>query len=153
MIKRNTKAMQGVTLLEIMLVLAIAAMVIVMSIRYYGAATASQQANATIEQIQAITAAADSVGQNAGGYTSSNLTTSTITALLPANGMATAWVGGSITVAYTSATTYTVTINKTPAGVCQIVRTKLSSNSRYTNLATCAATGTTTFSYIYDATK
>ncbi len=39
----------GVTLLEIMLVLAIAAMVVVMSIRYYQAARASQQANDVLE--------------------------------------------------------------------------------------------------------
>lgn len=59
----------GVTLLEIMLVLAIAAMIIVMSVRYYQSASSSQQATAAFAQVQAITAAADTLAQMSGDYT------------------------------------------------------------------------------------
>jgi len=45
----KSRRMSGVTLLEIMLVLAVAAMVIVMSIRYYRNATNSQNSNVIIQ--------------------------------------------------------------------------------------------------------
>ena len=51
----------GVTLLEVMLVLAIAAMIIVMSVRYYQSTNAANQANTVVQQITSIVAAADSL--------------------------------------------------------------------------------------------
>ena len=63
-----SKKNQGVTLLEVLLVLAIAAMIIVMSIRYYQSASTSQQVNMTMEEIQAITAAADNLAIGSGSY-------------------------------------------------------------------------------------
>ncbi len=149
--KRSLKVMSGVTLLEIMLVLAIAAMIIVMSIRYYQSATASQQANSVMEQLQAITAAADSIGNSAGGY-STITANSVISPLLPANGLITTW-GGAITVSGGAATTYAVSIANTPVSVCNIIKSKLGANAQYTGAAanTCATVGA--FSYTYDSTK
>jgi type II secretory pathway component PulJ len=48
--KKQARSILGVTLLEIMLVLAVAAMIIIMSVRYYESANSSQQANATLQQ-------------------------------------------------------------------------------------------------------
>ena len=58
--KKTVKSMLGVTLLEIMLVLAIAALVIVMSIRFYQSAADSNKVNAGLNTIQGVVAAAES---------------------------------------------------------------------------------------------
>ena len=52
--KRTIKSIYGATLLEIMLVLAIAAMIIVMSVRYYQSAQMSSQANAFVAQVRVL---------------------------------------------------------------------------------------------------
>lgn len=146
--KRNFKSMLGVTLLEIMLVLAIASMVIVMSIRYYNSATASQNANAVMEQIQAITAASDSIAQGSNGYTSAGLSNTVLQPLLPTNGLTTPW-NTTIVVAAASATTYTVTIPSTPPAVCAILNTKLKMNPRYTISANASCSAGASYTYIY----
>lgn len=148
--KKYTKSMLGVTLLEIMLVLAIAAMVIVMSIRYYQSATSAQQATATLEQIQSITAAADSLAQGAGGYAAAAVSTASIGPLLPTNGLVTLW-NTNITVTGATATTYVVTIPQTPAAVCPVLSSKLKVNSHYTGVSACGA-GAADFSYTYSST-
>src|SRR5436190_1948102 len=82
------KKIVGVTLLEIMLVLAIAAMIIIMSVRYYQATSQSQQLTSILQTVQAITAAADTLTQGAGTY--SSLSTSTLINMVP-NGLMTPW--------------------------------------------------------------
>lgn len=145
--KRFLKSMFGVTLLEIMLVLAIASMVIVMSIRYYQSATSSQQANSALSMIQSITAAADSMAQGSGGYTSAGVSASTILPLLPKNGLTTPW-NTSATVTATNATAYAVTLPGTPAGVCPVLLNRLKGNSRYSVTSSCGSSAAT-FSYSY----
>jgi type II secretory pathway pseudopilin PulG len=134
--KKTVKTMLGVTLLEIMLVLAIAAMIIVMSIRYYQSASSAQQANAIIEQIQAIVAAADSLAQSSGSYQSANLSANLKT-LLPSNAMSTPW-GGAINVSSNSASSYTIKISNPPTAVCLLMVTRLKTNNHF-SLGTCAA--------------
>jgi type II secretory pathway pseudopilin PulG len=148
--KQFRKSMLGVTLLEIMLVLAIAAMVIVMSIRYYQSATSSQQANSALAQIQSITAAADSIAQGAGGYTTSTISASNISPLLPKNGLVTPWNGG-VAFSNITATKYTVTLSNTPAAVCPILKTKLAVNSHYDVTATTCTGGIVAFAYTYSS--
>lgn len=131
---------QGVTLLEIMLVLAVAAMIIVLSIRYYQAANTSQQANAAMQLIQSVTAASDSLSQATGSY--STITTSTLKAILPASGMAAPW-GGAVTVTGT-ATTITLTLPAVPSGVCAILTQNVKANANYTLSANC---GTVTYKH------
>jgi type II secretory pathway pseudopilin PulG len=128
--KRFYKSALGVTLLEVMLVLAIAAMIIVMSVRYYQSASSSQQANAVLEQIQGIVSAADSISQANGAYTASVITNSALKPLLPGGGLTTPW-GDPITVAYGSATTYTIDIGNVPSGVCPLLVSKLSTNNHF----------------------
>src|SRR6478735_750227 len=91
--RKNVKSILGVTLLEIMLVLAIAAMIIVMSVRYYQSASASQQANSILQAIQAITATADGIAQATGTYAS--VSTTTVKPMMPNADMGTPW-GGDI---------------------------------------------------------
>lgn len=142
---KRISRMAGVTLLEIMLVLAIAAMVIVMSVRYYQSASMSQQANATLAQIQAITAAADSLAQGTGTYSAAS--TSNIAALMPANGLMPAWGGTGITVS-SGTGTYSASIPGTPVGVCTALIARLKANKHYTVPASCGSSATA-FSYTY----
>jgi type II secretory pathway pseudopilin PulG len=149
MMKKYAKSMLGVTLLEIMLVLAIAAMIIVMSIRYYQSATSSQQANQALAQIQAISAAADNLAQGTGSYASGGVDTASVSQLVPAGSMTAPW-GGAITVSGASASTYTVNIGATPGAVCPLLASRLTANNHFTNVSSCtgAASG---FSYTYVA--
>lgn len=139
--KRCKKSsMQGVTLLEIMLVLAIAAMIIVMSVRYYQSASQNQQANAFVQQVQGITATVESVAQGGGGYTAASQ--AAITPLLPANAFVTPW-GTTMTYA-PNATGFTLTIGTPPStGVCSLAQARLHSDAHYTVAANC---GTVTYS-------
>lgn len=140
---RCLKSVRGVTLLEIMLVLAIAAMIVVMSIRYYQSASSNQQANTAMSQVQAVMAAMDNLGMSA-GYTNAN--TADLTALVGTANMTTP-TGGTITLGTTSATSYSVTFPLN-ATICPNVRAKIQGNPKAT--ATCTG-GTLTLNY--DSTK
>ena len=152
--KKFAKSMLGVTLLEIMLVLAIAAMIIVMSVRYYQSATSNQQANAVLQMVQGITAAADGLAQSTGGY--SQATTVSIGPLMPNSSLRTPW-GGDITItpgSGTSPSTYKVNIAGTPQAVCALLTSRLKANIKYTDIkpATCSKTPNA-IEYTYDAQK
>lgn len=143
--RQSLKSALGVTLLEIMLVLAIAAMVIVMSIRYYQNATNSQNANLVLEQIQNIAAAADNLAIGTSSY--SAITTSSLTSVVGASNMKTPY-GQSITFTSGGAgspTTYSVSIPGLPTAVCQSVYVKLKANTKYQNSA--CASGTVSYTY------
>ncbi len=118
----------GVTLLEVMLVLAVASVIILMSVRFYKSATDSSQVNSYMQAIQAITSAADGLAQNTGTYSGAN--TSAIGTLVGSKNLIAGW-GATLGVAGT-ATTVTVTPTA-PAGtsVCAQVKTKLESNPKY----------------------
>lgn len=153
--KRFEKSMLGVTLLEIMLVLAIAAMVIVMSVRYYQSASSSQQANAALQQVQGITAAADGLAQATGSYAAANISSTTLAPLMPGgstSGFITPW-GTTITIGTPTASTYQVTLPGVPSGVCPLLKSKLSANNHYVGVSsvTCSATAATDLSYTYTA--
>lgn len=152
--KKFAKSVLGVTLLEIMLVLAIAAMIIVMSVRYYQSASSSQQANSVLNQVLAITAAADSLSQSSGSYQVANISTTTLEPLLPngPNAFITPW-GTNITIGSPQANSYPVTIPDVPSGVCPLLVSKLNTNNHYSSLSPAtpdACTGSaTSISYIY----
>jgi len=138
----------GVTLLEIMLVLAIAAMVIIMSIRYYQSSSLSEQANAGMEEIQAIIAAMDNIA-NGGGGNYSGITTSTLTAVVGSTNMVSP-TGGTVTfTASTDGITYGISM---PLGsACTQVLAKVASNIKITSPA-CAVDGTFSYTYNNNAT-
>lgn len=143
--KSFTKKMLGVTLLEILLVLAIAAMIIVMSVRYYQSSTASQQANSALEQIQAITAAADGMAQASGTYT--GVSYNSVRLLMPNKVMTTSW-GGSISIDGQTNTSYDVTLGETPPAVCQMLLSKMQANTQY-NITTTNCDSAGDFKYTY----
>lgn len=143
--KRFEKSMQGVTLLEIMLVLAIAAMIVVMSIRYYQSAQSNQQANIAVSEIQAVMAAMDNMGM-AAGYNNSKVTQANLSAIVGANNMITP-TNGNITLGAQTATTYALTVPLNTA-ICPNVVAKLQGNTKIT--ADCAGA---TLNFTYDSTK
>lgn len=135
------RSVRGVTLLEVMLVLAIAAMIIVMSVRYYQSAQQSSQANAYAAQIQAVAGVAENLSAGSGSIP----TSATITPAMPANTWFAPWGGG---LTYTStATTFTLTPAVAPStNVCTLVIAKFPAGGKVSVAAgTCAAT--------YDSTK
>lgn len=142
---KNLKRIQGATLLEVMLVLAIAAMIILMSVRYYKAATVSQQSADLLSKVQAVTAAADQLGQGVSQY--SAITTSSLTNVVGSAVMVTNY-GAAITVTAQTATTYSISISVVPATICNTVAQQISGQGpRYVN-ATCTGTAIT---YTYNA--
>jgi type II secretory pathway pseudopilin PulG len=151
--KRAYSSMLGVTLLEIMLVLAIAAMIIVMSVRYYQSANASQQANIVLSQIQSITAAADGLAQASGSYSVAGVSSGTLLPVLPSvNGLTTPW-GEKITITGASTTTYDVSIPNATAAVCVNLISKLMPDKHYSSLdpstpAGCSGTKSISYTYI-----
>jgi type II secretory pathway pseudopilin PulG len=145
------KKSQGVTLLEILLVLAIAAMIIVMSIRYYQSASTSEQVNLTMEEIQAITAAMDNLAIGSGAYNNPSVLAG-LSSVVGSTNLISA-TGQTITVAAPSPTTYTVSI-PVNAAICTSVVAKLAAISKIQNAASApACSGSGTLSYTYDNTK
>lgn len=143
--KRFKSSMLGVTLLEIMLVLAIAAMIIVMSIRYYQSAGTSNQANAIMQQIQAITAMGDNYAQTTGSY--KDVTQANLTPLLPSSAFTAPW-GGAITISGNTDTSYEVKIASTPGQVCSLIKPRLLNNKQFgTPTCTAGTTGDLTYTY------
>lgn len=128
--KRSFRSTLGVTLLEVMLVLAIAAMIIVMSVRYYQSASSSQQANSVLQQVQGIVAAADSLAQAQGSYAAVNVSNTTLAPLLPGGAFTTPW-GESIEVAGASETSFTINLGGVPSGVCPLLYSKLATNNHF----------------------
>lgn len=133
----------GVTLLEIMLVLAIAALIIVMSVRYFQSASISQQAVAYTSQLQAIAAAENSLSQGTGNYTKAY---STLVSVLPAGGMINPW-GGAVSITAAGNGSFSVAAPSAPKGVCVLVNKQLQTgpSSNWTvNSSSCSATYNTT---------
>jgi type II secretory pathway pseudopilin PulG len=140
--KKRIKSVAGVTLLEIMLVLAIASLVIVMSIRYYGNARSAENINILAESTQSIAAAMDSLSSTPGSY--STVTSAALTATVGTANMKTPY-GSNITMSGNVGGSYVVTITSLPSAVCLGLVQKLKTNSKFT---TPACTGTTvTYTY------
>jgi type II secretory pathway pseudopilin PulG len=142
---KRIKSVLGVTLLEILLVLAIASMIIVMSIRYYQAANTSQQATATINQIFAISAAMDSLSITKGTYSSITNTDSAVLNYLGSSGGMTSVAGTQFKIA-PSTSTYVVTVTL-GAKLCQSVLAQISSNPKFTGATCDPSTGLLTYTY------
>jgi Tfp pilus assembly protein PilE len=135
--KRSSRTMQGVTLLEIMLVLAIAAMVIVMSIRYYQSASTNQKINGALDTITGIVAAGESYLSATGTFTSMPATA--FDAYLPGGSSPTSPWGGVITYATAAANSYTITFNPAPpVDACARLTAMLLKNKNIVPNASCS---------------
>ncbi|MDR3478106.1 MAG: hypothetical protein P4M14_08775 [Gammaproteobacteria bacterium] len=152
MTKQSIKVILGVTLLEIMLVLAIAAMVIVMSVRYYQTATSGEQVNAVLEQISAITAAADGLSQGTASYLVANISTATLSPILPANGLTLPW-GTTIVVNNASTSSYNIVLSSVPSNQCPLITARVTVNSHFSSATACnPAPAVTTITISYTST-
>jgi Tfp pilus assembly protein PilE len=138
--------MLGVTLLEIMLVLAVAALIIVMSIRFYQSASNSSKVNNAMSIIQAITAAEENYFNASGVYDTSG---SKITGYLPANQMPVSPWSGTVTVKTgTSPAVYAISMENVPGGgtasnptgTCGQLAALVQQNSSKYSSAACSGT-------------
>lgn len=133
--KKSLRKMLGVTLLEIMLVLAIAAMVIVMSIRYYQQAASNQRVNSAVDIITGYVAAGISYLNAVGTYTA--ITASALNPYLPNNQTPPSPWGGAITVGSGSATTFPITFPSVPAADCAKMSNLLQAQSKNIAISAC----------------
>ena len=150
--KRFSKPMYGVTLLEIMLVLAVASLILIMGVKYYRSATASRQANDALNAVQAIMSLADNIASSSGSYTAPGLNTAALAAALP-NGGHVPWdTTNTYSIATTSAS-YVVTMPNMPPDVCPLVVGKISGLKNFTSGSTTCGTTATSFTYTYANTS
>jgi type II secretory pathway pseudopilin PulG len=140
--KKSMKTMSGVTLLEIMLVLAIAAMVIVLSIKYYKSANASSQANAIMSTLQAITAAAENLSQGTGDYL--GVTQESVQAALGLTSLLSPW-NTEIKITTGTTTSFGVSVASTPDAVCALIAPKFAASAN-TASSKCSG-GSLTYTY------
>jgi type II secretory pathway pseudopilin PulG len=132
----------GITLLEVLLVLAIASMIIVMSIRYYQSAVGAQGANTILEEMQAITAAMDNLATASGSYTNVSNPASTVQSVISVTNIS------SITAS--SATQYSVKLTtSTTTAICNNLTSQVSSNPNLNTIYTGLSCGGGTVSYTY----
>ncbi len=104
--KKSLQTMLGVTLLEIMLVLAIASMVIVMSIRYYQSASTNQKITSGLNVVTAVVAAGESLLAATGSLATASGTT--LGAYLPGGQMPNSPWGGPVTIPTANQMGYTI---------------------------------------------
>ncbi len=145
--KRTIKSIAGVTLLEIMLVLAIAAMVITMSVKYYAVANNSAHLNDAVEQIQSIAAAADGIASQTGSYSSAS-SSAGLSTVLPTGWQILPW-GAKLTVSGT-ATSMVITVPAVPYAICSTFNSRITSNPHFTEAGACGtsgAAGSSVFTY------
>lgn len=128
----------GVTLLEIMLVLAIAAMVIVMSVRYYRAATTAQQTTVALQQITGYSAAADRLSLGTGDY--SKVTKAAIAGTV---GAANTGLPAQLGDFKGTATGYTLNVTLSSAELCSAVAPQISALPGMGLTGTCNQTNLT----------
>jgi len=131
-------------------VLAIAAMVIVMSIRYYQNATLAQQTNGVMQTILAVTAAADNLAAGTGTY--SAVSTSSVKNIVGSTNIKTPWSSTNPFAIVGAATSYTVTLSTLPLGVCTSLTGKLASGKSGSHFTGAGCTGSgnaATLAYTY----
>ncbi len=142
--KQSFKSARGVTLLEIMLVLAIAAMVVVMSIRYYQTASLNQKVASTMNNIVGVVAAGESYFSATNS--ASGISSTTLAPYMPGSAMPNSAWGGLMTATGSASVTnqFTIDVPNVPAAGCSQIKNLLSSNSKLSTSAACTTAGTMT---------
>lgn len=137
------KNLQGITLIEVMLVLVIAALLVVMSVRYFESAENSSQANTFAMKMQQYITNAENARTSTGVYPTSAIMES----MLPggANAWNMPWGGAGVYAENFGGFTITLTPVPPPAA-CALITAKFASNPKTTVTATCDVV-------TYDATK
>jgi len=138
--KKMFKSILGVTLLEILLVLVIASLVLVMSIRYYQTASQSSKVNVGMETLSGIIGAVDSY-VNAGNTMASITSATIIQNYLPNNQpIPSPWGTGNITVVG-AANSYNITYPSTPFDACTKFAALATQNRKITQVGSCPGSG------------
>ena len=142
------KKVLGVTLLEVLLVLVIASLVLVMSIRYYQNATNSAKANSAFDLVGSVISAADSY-INAGNAASTITSATVLAGYFSGGTVPTSPFGANQAITITGASngSYTIGIPEVTAGACGPLVTNSKANTRITsttptNAGQCTSTGT-----------
>lgn len=147
------KSIKGIGLLELMLSLAIIAVLLIMATRYYSSASASQKIQAAVDQINATRSAV----QNAAAGISTSSSSATIGDLVAAGylplsfvagvsnasaaaGMSsgvTPW-GGSISIGNFSTKTFDITMDTPNSQTCTAVQNKINATAAQGSAASCS---------------
>lgn len=140
--KRISIIVFGVTLLEIMLLLAVASIIIIMSVRYYQTTNQNQQINSFVEQVHAITSVADTIAKvNNSDYAGVNPASVESGVTGNTGGFNLPW-GGTLTYV-PNATGYELTLSVPPNdAACSILTSRLTSDDHFQVDGTC---GTITY--------
>lgn len=130
--KKSLKTMSGVTLLEIMLVLAIAGIVIAMSVRYYTQASTNQKVTAGIAAVNAVVAAVEQWKLQ--GQTANNVSYDKIKIYFPGDSFPKSpWTGAVLGVGAdgSSTSTYNVTVATNDQAGCNLLADQMKSQPGY----------------------
>lgn len=168
--KLNKQFFTGVGLLELMLSLAIIAILLIMATRYYQSASENNKRNQAVDMFSAVNGAVqtwkiDQLASSSGGpgttVTIENLVSGGYLPPSYGNGSGIAPWGGTITVGAPSGGIYTVAMDSIPENSCSAVCGRVSSTiaaagalqsktgSDAYGSATCTATTTCTANYLY----
>jgi type II secretory pathway pseudopilin PulG len=137
--------MAGITLLEVMLVLGVAALIIVLSIIYYNSAIANNEANSALEMGQAVISSADTFAAGPGGLAAA--TQANIQATLPNNSLNLPW-NKQMTITNITSSSITINYASVPVAVCSALQARLSASNSKVLCGTCPA-GIGTLSCVY----
>ena len=120
----------GVTLLESLLVLAVVAIIIALSVRYYQSVTLRSAVNRFMLQLNTIHEAMSGLAASTNSY--AGITTNDLATALPPNGLKTPW-GNVITLPTSEVGYYRLQITRClPYSACLLLVSVLSSNTHYT---------------------
>lgn len=151
--KKILKSVLGVTLLEVLLVLVIASLVLVMSIRYYQTASGQAKVNAGTSIVMGLITSVDSYvasGGLIGGVANcggGSETCQVLASYLP-NGKlpASPWGNGYVGVDGSAVTSYNIIFPAIPASDCtnlQRAATTSGTSTKVSSSTTCGTTGAT----------
>lgn len=120
----------GVTLLEIMLVLAIASMVVVMSMKYYQSASLREKISSVTAAVSAIVAAGKSDWGAKGSLTAA---ATDIPAYMPNGTLPTSpFNGAALTISGATTNSYVITVPGISSAQCTLLSAALSQNNKLT---------------------
>jgi len=140
----------GVTLIEVLLVLAFVSLLMVLAIRYYQQAVNHSYANSALEMVSSITVAASSLQSTNNTY--NPVSTSAIQPLMPNGSLTTPW-GGQMSIVGSWNNGYMITITNIPQGVCLLIESHLATNPDFKNdigeQGACQMSSNNTLWYIY----
>lgn len=143
------KRLLGVSLLEIMLLLGIAAGIIIMSVRYYQTAMINREANGALSLVQAVVSAADSLSVGTDSY-EDNVTTEKLESILKASGMRTPW-NTKLEVEYAEPHSYVIKFPDISGKTCVVLKSKMAGDKQTDTSPTgCPREGRVDFVYIYN---